>query len=216
MCIHYFVPPYLATQSLDSWQRTRLQWWKKVSCNQKDTFGCWMWHVGCCQDNCNIFAWYKHTYFWASIEKVGFLAFTKFICLTYHKFTVEESKQRLKILLYGLLWFDIFSIPIIYVITKSRVHKITSLLWSKKWIINNRSSFHLVYIFMYFVVIASCVFLGHSVAFSFQVHHLNSALWIWLPAATEKLVLCRRCTSSMSFHGDVIPWRSYVTMATDT
>lgn len=31
MCIHYFVPPYLATQSLDSWQRTRLQWWKKFS-----------------------------------------------------------------------------------------------------------------------------------------------------------------------------------------
>ncbi|KAK2192049.1 hypothetical protein NP493_40g07041 [Ridgeia piscesae] len=31
MCVHYFVPPYLATQSLDIWQRTRLQWWKKFS-----------------------------------------------------------------------------------------------------------------------------------------------------------------------------------------
>ena len=30
MCAHYFVPPYLATQSLDTWQRTRLQWWKRV------------------------------------------------------------------------------------------------------------------------------------------------------------------------------------------
>lgn len=31
MCVHYYVPPYLATQSLDIWQRTRLQWWKKFS-----------------------------------------------------------------------------------------------------------------------------------------------------------------------------------------